>query len=122
MDIIEIIRIVALIVAFLGVYYVASMVTLKRNVIKVIKIFQDKRALTAETAVSVENLGIIKQNLLERTVKRRDNRIHALKFMTGYEFVITTNDERYYLNKKKMAAFRRDGNFVVRFIIPHLDN
>lgn len=122
MKIMEIIRIVALIVGFLGVYYVASMVSLKRNVIKVIRVFENKKALTAKTAVSFESLGIIKQDLLERTVKRRDNRIHALKFLMGYEFVVTTADERCYLDKKKLATFRRDGNFSAKFIIPNMDN
>jgi hypothetical protein len=119
----EIIRIIALIGAFFGIYYVISIVSLKKNIIKVIKIFEKNNALTAKTAVSLENLGIIQQNLLERTVKRRDDRIHALKFLMGYQCVITSDNERYYLNKKKMATFRRDGNLIARFIIPpNLDN
>ncbi|MDD3851513.1 MAG: hypothetical protein PHS13_07860, partial [Firmicutes bacterium] len=104
------------------VYYAASMFTIKRNVVKVIKVFEENNALAAKAAVSGESLGIRKQGFLERAVKRRDNRIHALQFMLNAGLVITTSDGRYYLNKKKMVAFRRDGNFVARFIIPPQNN
>ena len=114
----ETFRWVAVIVVFIVVYYAASMFTIKRNVVKVIKVFEEKNALTAKTAASAESLGIRKQGFLERAIKMRDNKIYALQFLISAGIVITTSDGKYYLNKKKMAAFRRDGNFVARFIIP----
>jgi hypothetical protein len=118
----EIVRWIVVITGFVVVYYAASMFTIKRNVVKVIKVFEEKNALAAKTAVSGESLNIRKQGFLERAVKRRDNRIHALQFLMSAGIVITTSDGRCYLNKKKMAAFRRDGNFVARFIIPPQNN
>ena len=118
----ETFRWIAIIVVFIVVYYAASMFTIKRNVVKVIKVFEEKNALAAKTAVSGESLGIRKQCFLDRAVKRRDNRIHALKFMVDAGVVSITSDGRYYLSKKKMAAFRRNGNFIARFIIPPQDN
>jgi hypothetical protein len=114
----ETFRWIVVLAAFIVVYYAASMFTIKRNVIKVIKVFEEKNALTAKTAASIESLGIRKQSFLERAIKRRDNRIHALQFLISAGIVIATPEGGYYLNKKKMAAFRRDGNFVARFIIP----
>jgi len=114
----ETFRWIAVLVVFIVVYYAASMFTIKRNVVKVIKIFEEKDALSAKTAASAESLGIRKQSFLERAIKRRDNRIHALQFLINAGIVITTSEGEYYLNKKKMAAFRRDGNFIARFIIP----
>ncbi|MGI6697684.1 MAG: hypothetical protein GX918_00555 [Clostridiales bacterium] len=114
----ETFRWIAAIVVFIVVYYAASMFTIKRNVVKVIKVFEEKNALSAKTAVSIESLGIRKQGFLERAMKRRDNRIHALQFLISAGIVVTNADGMYYLSKKKMAAFRRDGNFVARFIIP----
>lgn len=114
----ETFRWIAAIVVFIVVYYAASMFTIKRNVVKVIKVFEEKDALAAKTAVSIESLGIRKQGFLERAMKRRDNRIHALQFLISAGIVVTNADGMYYLSKKKMAAFRRDGNFVARFIIP----
>ncbi|HZX46685.1 MAG TPA: hypothetical protein VFF83_05390 [Clostridia bacterium] len=114
----ETFRWITVIVMFIVVYYGASMFTIKRNVVKVIKVFEEKDALSAKTAASADSLGIRKQGFLERAIKRRDNRIHALQFLISAGIVITTSDGRYYLSKKKMTAFRRDGNFVARFIIP----
>src|SRR5690554_1849740 len=114
----EIVRWIAVIVVFLVVYYVSSMLTLKRNILKVVKVFEEKKALSSKTAVSGEDLDIRKQSFVERAVKKRDNRIHALKFLINAGLVKATSDGRYYLSKKKMASFRRDGNIIVRFIIP----
>jgi len=114
----ETVRWIAVIVVFFVVYYAASMFTIKRNVVKVIRVFEEKNALAAKAAVSSEGLGIRKQGFLERAVKRRDNRIHAMRFLLSAGIVITTSDGRYYLSKKKMAAFRKNGNFVARFTIP----
>jgi hypothetical protein len=117
----ETIRLLVVFAALFVLYYAASMLTIKRNVVKVIKVFEEKNALTAKTAVSSESLGIRKQDFLERAIKRRDNRIHALQFLMNTGLVITTPDGRIYLNKKKMAEFRRNGNFVARFVIPPLN-
>jgi hypothetical protein len=114
----ETFRWIAVIIVFIVVYYSASMFTIKRNVVKVIKVFEEKNALAAKTAASIESLGIRKQGFIERAVKRRDNKIYALQFLMNAGIVITTSDGKYYLNKKKMAAFRRDGNFMARFLIP----
>jgi hypothetical protein len=114
----ETFRWIAVIVMFIVVYYAASMITIKRNVVKVIKVFEEKNALTAKTAASIESLGIRKQSFLERAVKMKDNRVHALQFLISAGIVVTNADGRYYLSKKKMAAFRRDGNFIARFLIP----
>ena len=75
----ETFRWIAIIVVFIVVYYAASMFTIKRNVVKVIKVFEEKAALDAKTAVSIDSHGIRRQGFLERALKSRDNRIHDLK-------------------------------------------
>lgn len=102
----------------IAMYYAVSMFTMKRNIIKVIKIFEEQKALSTETAVKIESLGIRKQGIFERAVKQRDNRIHALQFLINSGPVKVMPDGRCYLNKTKMATLRRDGNGMTRFIIP----
>jgi hypothetical protein len=118
----ETVRWIAVIALLFVVYYVTSIVTLKRNILKVVRIFENKNALSDKLAISSENLGIRKQAFLERAIKKRDNKIHALQFLINAGLVIVTSDGRCYLNKKKMAIFRRDGNVIVRFIIPPLND
>jgi hypothetical protein len=122
MELSEIIRWAAAIAVLFGVYYATSIFTMKRNILKVVKVFEDKNALSSKTAVSGESLDIRKQDFLERALKKRDNRIHALQFMINAELVMTAPEGRYYLNKKKMASLRRNGNIITRIIIPDLDN
>lgn len=117
----EIIRIVVLVVALLAVYFAVTMITMKRNIKRVIQAFEERDALDAKGAVSIADLGIRKQDFLERIVKMRDNRIQALKFLMDAGIVSGNADGRIYLNKKKMYAFRREGNFTARFIIPPQD-
>ncbi len=117
----EVVRWIAVIIAFIAVYYATALFTLRRNVLKVVKVFEEKNALSSKTAISGENLGIRKQDFIERALKKRDNRIHALQFLMNTGLVIVTADGRNYLSKKKMASYRRDGNAIARFIIPPLN-
>jgi hypothetical protein len=122
MELSEIIRWTAAIAVLFGVYYATSILTMKRNILKVIKVLEDKNALSSKTAVSGESLDIRKQDFLERALKKRDNRIHALQFMINAGLIMTAPEGRYYLNKKKMSSLRRNGNIITRIIIPDPDN
>lgn len=121
MKLYETVRWVVLAVLFVFMYYAVSVVTMKRNILKVIKIFDEKKALNAKAAVSSDILGIKKQGFFERALKRRDNRIHALQFLINAELVMATSDGRLYLNKGKMGSYRERGNLIARIIIPSLD-
>ncbi len=121
MKLYETVRWIALATLLIVLYYAVSIFTMKRNVVKVIKVFDEKKALTAKTAVSGDTLGIRKQDFLERALKRRDNRIHALQFLVNTGLVITTSDGRLYLNKRKMGSYRERGNIIARIIIPPLN-
>ncbi len=117
----ETVRWIVLAVLFVFMYYAVSVFTMKRNIVKVIKIFDEKKALSAKTAVSNDILGIKKQGIFERALKRRDNRIHALQFLINAELVMMTSDGRLYLKKGKMDSYRERGNLIARIIIPSLD-
>ncbi len=86
------------------------------------QIFEEKNALSAKTSISFTELNIQKQGIIERAIKKRDNRSQALKFLLDGGVVIITGDERYYLNKKKMIEFKKRLNFIGRMMIPDIDN
>lgn len=118
----EIIRAIGFFIAVIAIYLAVLVITMKRNIKKVVQVFEDKNALSAKTAISAAGLNIQKQGIMERAIKKRDNRFHALKFLLDGGVVIITGDERYYLNKKKMLAFKNRLNFIGRMMIPDIDD
>jgi cell division protein FtsB len=118
----EIFRLILIIIVFMGIYYVLLTLILKRNIIKVIKIFERKKALNAENAVLSEELGIKNQGFLEKAIKGRKNEMLALRFLSDTGAIKSTYAGRVYLSKNKLATLRKEGNFITRFIIPNLEN
>lgn len=111
-----------IIIAAIVIYYIVLIVTMKINVKKVVQIFEEKNALSVKTAISATKLNIRKQSFAERSLTRRDYRFNALKLLLDGGVVIITADNSYYLDKKKMSAFRKKLNFFARTMIPNIDN
>ena len=122
MKLYEIMRIIGIIIGGLGLYYLVLIITIKRNVKKVIKIFEEKNSLDVNSAISEGELGIKKQGFVERAIKSRKNEIHALKFLMEAGIVLVTSNGKFYYDKRKIVAVRKDGNFIGRFILPDIDN
>ncbi|HQO95143.1 MAG TPA: hypothetical protein PK516_04725 [Sedimentibacter sp.] len=118
----EIIYTISLLIALIAVYLMVLIITMNRNIKKVVQIFEEKNALSAKTAISFTELNIQEQGIIERAIKKRDNRSQALKFLLDGGVVIITGDERYYLNKKKMIEFKKRLNFIGRLMVPDIDN
>ena len=118
----DIIRIIATIAVAIAIYFTVLVITMRRNVRKVARIFEEKNALSSKSAISATELNIQKQSVIDRAIKKRDNRAHALKFLMDGGVVIITAYERYYLDKKKMVTFRNKLNFIARMMIPNIDN
>ncbi len=118
----EITYTIGLLITLIAVYLMVLVITMNRNIKKVVQIFEEKNALSAKTSISFTELNIQKQGIIERAIKKRDNRIQALKFLLDGGVVIITGDERYYLNKKKMIEFKKRLNFIGRMMIPDIDN
>ena len=57
MTLFEMIRIVVLVVALLAVYFAVTMITMKRNIKRVIQAFEERDALDAKGAVSIADLA-----------------------------------------------------------------
>ncbi len=118
----EVIRLIGIIIGGLGLYYLVLIITLKRNVKKVLKVFEGKNALDLENAISEKELGIQKQSFIDRAIKSRKNEIHALKFLMEAGIVLATTDGKFYYDKRKIVQVRENSNFIGRFILPEIDN
>ncbi len=110
------------IISLIALYFGILTFTMKRNVLKVIRIFEEKNALSPSTAITAEELNIRKMGVIDRAIKKKDNRHHALKFLMDGGVVVTTSYTRLYLNKKKMAAYKNKLNFIGRMMIPDIDD
>ena len=118
----EIIRAIGFFIAVIAIYLAVLVITMKRNIKKVFRVFEEKNALSVKTAINATELNIQKQGILDRAIKKRDNRAQALKFLMDGGVVIITGDERFYFNKKKMLEFKKRLNFFGRMMIPDIDN
>ena len=112
---------IVFLIAAIAIYFIVAVITMRRNITKVVKLFEEKNALSAKTAISAADLNIKEQSFLEKAIKSRDNRPHALKFLLNGGVVITTGDQRLYLDKKKMPAFKNRLNPYGRMMIPDID-
>ena len=118
----QIIYIIGVFIVAIAIYFMILIITMKRNVKKVVQIFEEKNALSAKAAITATQLNIRDQGILERAIKKRDNRSHALKFLLNGRVVIITADKSYYLDKNRMVVFRKELNFIGRMMIPSIDN
>lgn len=116
------IYIIVVTTVIIAIYFIVLIITMHRNVKKVVRIFEEMNALSGKTAISASKLNIREQGFVERAIKKRDNRSHALKFLLDGGVVITTSEQRYYLDKNKMLVFRKELNFITRMMIPNIDN
>lgn len=118
----EIIYIIGLLIIGIAIYSVVLVITMKRNVKKVVKIFEEKNALSSKTAIDPIRLGIWEQDMMEKAFKKKDNRHLALKFLLNGEVILITVDGNYYLNKDRISAFKEELNFVGRMMIPNIND
>lgn len=118
----EVLYRIIFILALIVLYFSILIFTMKRNVLKIIKIFEEKNALSANTAITAEELNVRKQGVIDRAIKKRDNKYHALKFLMDGGVVVTTSYTRYYLKKKKLADYKKRLNFIGRMMIPDIDD
>lgn len=118
----EIINIILTFVVGISIYNILLIITMNRNVKKVVKIFEEKNALSAKTAINGIRLGIRQQSASERAFKKRDNRALALNFLFTGGVVSVTDDQRYYLDKNRMIAYKEELNFIASMMIPNIYN
>ena len=75
----------------------------KRAARQVIKIFREHNATESKTARTVDELGLRPPGMMERMMRRRDYKPHALNALIQAGIVQVTEDGKLYLWEAKLA-------------------
>ena len=87
-------------VVFVIAFFVFLPWRMKRSVYKVIQLFREHSATSAEYAVTAEELGIKPFNLLQ--LGFRDYKHDALDALIRSEVIQVTEDNKYYLSEEHL--------------------
>jgi len=86
---------------------------IKRNVPKVIKIFEKKNAIGPENAKTIEELGLKPKSMLQRMFSRRDYKPKALDFLIQANVVQIKEDGKVFITEE--TARNRDNLLQFKF-------
>jgi hypothetical protein len=97
-----IIILVLVILVVLALTFLGSNLMARRAIKTVIKMFQDRQAISPETAMSTEALGFQRRSLLQVRAFR-DYKPAALQFLMRNIIVQVTDDGRLYLSEAVLS-------------------
>ncbi|MFC1945792.1 hypothetical protein ACFLW1_01180 [Chloroflexota bacterium] len=76
----------------------------QRAVKQVVKMFRSVNAVDEKSAISAEDLGIIKKGMLQGMFRVRDFKPQALESLVSMGVINFTEDARYYINEEKLEG------------------
>ena len=76
----------------------------RRAASQVITLFKKKQALGIESARTIDELGLRSPGFSQRLMSMRDYKPRALEALIKSEVVRVTEDDRLYLDEKKIAG------------------
>jgi hypothetical protein len=79
---------------------------MKRAARQVIKIFRQHNATDSKTARTIDELGLRPPGVLERMMRRRDYKPHALNALMQAGIVQVTEDGKLYLSEARLGETR----------------
>ena len=77
---------------------------IKRNVSKVVRIFQTEGAIGVQNAKTIEELGLRPKSMLQGMFSRRDWKPSALYFLIQTDVVLQTEDGKFYITEESLAS------------------
>ena len=78
---------------------------LRRAARQVIKIFREHNATDSKNAKTIDELGLRPPGVMERMMRRRDYKPHALNALMQAEIIQRTEDGKLYLSEEKLIDF-----------------
>ena len=109
MDTNGVIFIVVLVVLAVLALLVIPQWRMRRAMRQVIRIFEEKNAISVESAKTLDELGLKPKGILEGGFRvRRDFKPQALISLVSAEIIQITEDGRYYLSKEKFIGSEYD--------------
>ena len=100
----NIIGIIAFFICFLILLLVIPTLMTRRALNTVLKIFKQHGALDAESAMTLDALGLTPPTFAQRIMKTRDYKPRALYFLKKIDVVQTTADGKIFLAKEKLLS------------------
>jgi len=76
---------------------------MRRAARQVVKIFREHNATDSKNARTIDELGLRPPGVMERMMRRRDYKPHALNALIKAEIVQATEEGRLYLSEAKLA-------------------
>ncbi len=98
---------ILMVIAFVGSLYGRAFLT-KRAIFKVIDIFYRHQALGIKGAKTRQELGLERQDLLQRMMKPRDYKQYALQILMKRELVVEDEEGRLYLVEERLDQSLKD--------------
>jgi len=78
---------------------------MRRAARQVIKIFRENNATDSKHARTIDELGLRPPGVLDRMMRRRDYKPHALTALMQADIIKATEDGKLYLSEEKLAEF-----------------
>jgi hypothetical protein len=97
-------QLVLLIIIFLILLFVIPMTLNKRAVIHVIKKFRKFQAIDAESARTIEELGLNPPTFRERIMRFRDYKPAALQGLMRVDIIMMTEEGKVFLSEEKLKT------------------
>ena len=88
----------------LGLFFIPRWLT-SRAARQVIRVFRRHNATDSKNARTIDELGLRPPGVMERMMRRRDYKPHALNALMQAEIIKATEDGRLYLSEEKLASF-----------------
>ena len=99
----------------LGLIFLAHFISVRRirsAVSRVIRIFQEHKAIGIQQAKTIDELGLRPPSLMERFGRLRDYKQTALKLLLKAETVHMTEDGRLFIPEEKFEELARLGVLI----------
>lgn len=105
MDITSIGIIVLLFILLLvGMFFIPRWL-MGRALRQVVWIFREHNATESKNACTIDELGMSPPGVIDRMMRRRDYKPHALDSLKRAGVIQTTEDDKLYLSEKKLTEF-----------------
>jgi hypothetical protein len=83
---------------------------LKRAIRRVIRIFREHNATDAKNAKTIYELGLAPQSMMQRMLRGRDYKPHALNTLLKAQIIQATESGRLYLSEEKLRESGLEGH------------
>ena len=91
-----------IIAALVGMFLVPQW-RMKRSARKVIRIFRENYATSPGGAKTLDELGLRPQSMIDRMLRGRDYKQHALEALMNFGVVEVTEEGKLYLSEEKLS-------------------